>query len=640
MDDPRDKLVPEFHPLLPNPTLEEALAACETEEGRRSYAEFLRRRQERIDQADDDKGDPFRHGWYLPHWKRADLDLKAARKGQYVGGGKRATKSERAAWLVVKAMVHLPRTKIWALQGNMRTSVAEQQSLVWKYLPVEVKALNGRARHGMAKVDYTADRGFANNILVLPNRSELHFLSYDADPKAYQGWKLGAKINRELQRMMDGMPDLHNIGAWPDEDMPLPWFETIELRCASNDAKWLYTFSPMEGITPTITSILGTPETVESARAELLAPNRVHVPGCPPGEMPVRQKTSRAGVSIFYFWTEFNPFPPNYQNVKEAVAQKSEDQVKQDAYGYGKNVKARAHPKWGSWNIIKRTALPEVGTNYFIADPAGARMWAGIWVRVAPGNPQSFYVYRDFPSCAEFGPWAVIAPSNDDPDGLQGPAQSSRGFGWVAYKQLWLAKERINVPAHKLQLEPGQVWDDARVEALDAVLMPYEADPLRRRRIKDAVVKGEDVANLTEGVFDRLIDPRAGKAQKESAEGMTTPMDELAKAHLDPRTGELLAPALYFRQASGQSMDTGVTAINELLDWNTEQPMCSVINQPHLFVVEDCEQVIGCLNVFTGTGGEKAGWKDIHDLLRYMATSGLCYVPPENMRPRRGGCGY
>ena len=612
-----EDLIPEFHPLLPNPTKEEVMELLGRPGGPEQYADFLNKRERRIALSKDGTGEPYNHGWYLDHWKKADLDFKLCEKGQFVGGGKRASKSERAAWLVVRAMMMLPGTLIWAMQGNMKTSQAEQQTLIWKYLPLSIKALNGKSRHnGNAKVDYAVGRGFAGDILVFPNGSRLYFLSYDMDPEKYQGWGLGCKCDRRLLRLIEDDPRLFNIGAWLDENMPLPWFDTVQTRCITFESRWLWTFSPINGITPTIKTVLGTAETVESAPAELLPQNRVHVPGLRPGHMPIRQRPSLPGVSVFYFWSEFNPFPPNYKGVKDRAKTQTEEAIKQDAYGYGSEVQAKAHPKFGAWNIIKPEQLPAEGTNYMIADPAGARMYAAIWVRVAPGNPETFYVYRDWPSKQVYGDWAVIAPTNDQPDGIEGPAQRSQGMGWIEYKRRWLAEELIDI-------------GPAAMKAM--------RDP-QRIAIAQAHLDANNTSPISEEIMDRLIDPRAGRDQKASAEGMTTPIDEFAENHLDPKTGEVLAPPMYFRQAAGQSIDTGITALNELLDWDTQKPLCKLTNEPHFYVTEDCQQVIGCLSVYTATGGEKAGWKDIHDLLRYMATSGLVYVAKSTLK-RRSGCG-
>ena len=627
------KLHPERHPMLPWRSLQEMLPTLQTPAGRAAYADWVNKHRRRVMTAEDDeKGDPYRFGWELEHWVAADAQLARSSRGQCVFGGKRATKSERAAKRVVQAAYTLPRTRIWCMQGSLKTSRAEQQSLVWKYLPPEIKAMNGKARHGWAKVNYSQDMGFASEVIVLPNRSEIHFLTYNQDPKDYQGWKLGAVLTREELQSMAENPWLHNVGAWMDEDLSLPWFNTIELRCASNAAKWIWTFSPLEGVTQAIKEAIGVAKTTRSRRAELLPPGRKYVPDCPEGHMPVEQESSRTGIGVSYFHTEFNPFGANYEQVKVRLEGKPEAVIKQDAYGYAEDLKAKAFPKFSSWNVIEHSELPAHGTNYLFTDPAGARMWFTIWVRVVAGNPTRFYVYRDHPDCQRFGPWAVPSPDPTQMDGVAGPAQRSLGWGWIQWKNAWRSEERITVPMSLRGLKPEQLTAGFLDKETD-----HEIDPFRRRILREAVLSGADPENVFEPVYANYIDPRAGRDGREANDGSTTPIDELAREHRDAKTGLMVAPSRIFLQAPGLLKETGITAVNELLNWDMTEPYCKVINEPCLYVSRRCEQVITMMNTFTDTGGEKSGWKDPFDLLRYIATAGLTHVSGERIKTRGGG---
>ena len=136
------------HPVIALPHAGQVVALLVQPEGKAKLLDVLAKREKSILLADEEGGDPFRYGIELPHWTEADADLKAQGRGQYCSGGKRATKSERAAWRVVQAAVHLPKSIIWCLQANLETSIATQQKMIWKYLPLEIKAMNGRKRHG------------------------------------------------------------------------------------------------------------------------------------------------------------------------------------------------------------------------------------------------------------------------------------------------------------------------------------------------------------------------------------------------------------------------------------------------------------------------------------------------------------
>lgn len=627
------KMHPERHPMLPWMSLEEAMPLLETPEGRGRYANWVNTHRRRVILAEsDEEGDPYQYGWELDHWRRADAVLRASGRGQCVFGGKRATKSERAARRVVQSAMHLARTRIWCMQGTGKTSIAEQQSLVWKYLPPHIKAINGKSRHGWAKLNYTQDGGFASNILVLPNRSEIHFLTYNQDDGEYQGWSLGAPPTADNRRLLEDSERywwLINIGAWADENLTLSWFDTIELRCATRAAKWMWTFSTLDGMTQTMKAAVGVPKTIESRPAVLLAQNRRHVSDCPEGHMPVVQQSSNQGISIVYFHTDQNPFPPNYEQVKMRLSGKTEKVIKQDAYGYAEDIRNRAFPKFSAWNVIPVSALPAFGTNYQFLDPAGARMWFSVWVRVV-GAPPRFYIYRDQPERTKWGAWAIPSKNQEELDGVAGPAQNGRGWGWVAYKQSWLSAEQVFVPPH-LRAVNAETLKTSDIENAIA----FEQDPYRQGLLRAAILEGRDVESVSEDICQRYIDPRACEMPQATASGATTALIELGSTQLNPVTGAIDGPSMLFSPAPGLAIDTGITAVNQLLDWDMTQPLCPMVNEPRLYVSENCEQVIEMMNTFTGTGGRDAGHKDPFDLVRYIATAGLWHRQP--VKTRRGG---
>lgn len=641
------------HPLLALPSAGEAL---EMLKGGQDLWGYLARREKLITLATDDvDGDPFGYGFdreYLQHWKDADEDLRGMIegqsrggekvKGQYVPGGKRATKTERAAKRVVQGAMHFERGKVWCFQGSLQTSRAEQQQLIWKYLPREVKALNSKKRHGFAKVNWSQDGGFTENVLVLPNRTEFYFLTYNQDPAEFQGWAIGARTTRQEMREA-ALKGIFNIGAWMDEDCPWNWLETIEYRCATNEALWLWTFSTINGITTAIKEVLGSPKTVKSRRAELLAESRIHVEGCPAGEMPYVQRAGRPGVSVVYFHADLNPFPPNYEVVKGLCQGKTDAYVMENAYGWSEDTLQRCWPMFSGVHLIDEEELPAEGTNYFFTDPAGNRMWASLWVRVAPGNPGKYFIYRDWPDENRFGAWAIPGKTREEaPDGVAGPAQRSRGYGYVEYRRKWLEEEVVwgggivkseiwNLESGISEAGMGRRWRD-----------PY------RRRLVERYLEGrgreQEVTEVTEGevireeIYRRYIDPRGGRNKSvANLKGGTCAVDELGKEFRCPRTGEVLAPAMYFEAASGVERAEGLTAINELLMWDKERPFDPTMNAPRLYVVRKCRQVVWALENYTDEGGEDGGCKDFADLLRYMGLARLRYVGGGALKVTGGG---
>lgn len=638
---------PAPHPILPPRTKEEAeevygkMVVNGTPESRKQYAGWWRKRQDRIARAEEwPKGDPYSFGFELPHWKDADQEFQRSEVGMYNAGGKRASKSERAAKRVVKACMTFRKGFVWCLQSNEETSRATQQRFFWKYLPNYVKAMNGPRRTGFTKINYSLDGGFTEGIVVLPTGTEVHFLTNKQDPKGYQGWEIGFNLTDEDREKMAADPELANIGAWLDEDVMLPWVETCETRATTREAKVLWTFSTMGGITLAVKEVLGTPKTIKSRRAAALDERKVHVPECPPGHMPYIQVCTRKGWRAMYFHTDLNPFGENYSGMLRLCEGKNFDYVAENLYGYSEDATQRAWRNFGGWNIIETEELPADGTNYMLTDPAG-RNWATIWVRVAPGRPAKYFVYRDWPDERRYGPWTELDPGSaghpGNPDGRMGRAQRSFGYGFVKYKQTWLSEERIHVPFGVVQSSKLKVQSSGSDGSDPAALLAKVADPQHRARILAALENDYDLEGLQEEIHCRFIDPRAGKDERAAKHGATCIIDELAKEDRDQATGRLLAPRMRFLPAPGLLIKTGIDAVTDLLDWDKSQPLCPLVNEPHLYVTRNCQQVIWTLSNYTGEGGEDGGCKDFADLLRYMATQQPRYIAPGGVKTSGGG---
>ena len=87
-----------------------------------------------------EKDDPYRHGFELDTWKRADEQLKTHSE-ILVMGGNRAGKSFWAAKRVVQSLVENPGTIIWCLTETSANSIQFQQKLIFNALPKELKSL-------------------------------------------------------------------------------------------------------------------------------------------------------------------------------------------------------------------------------------------------------------------------------------------------------------------------------------------------------------------------------------------------------------------------------------------------------------------------------------------------------------------
>jgi hypothetical protein len=336
--------------------------------------------------------------------------------------------------------------------------------------------------------------------------------------------------------------------------------------------------------------------------------------------MPYIRECQFPGIKAFaiYFFTLFNKFGPAvdrtyYQEIKALCEGKASEYVERVAYGFARDSVARAFPKFGSWNVVRRTQLPAVGTNYFITDPAGARNWATVWVRVTAVGDH--YIYRDWPDEQTYGEWAVPTEREVNEklrmgwDGDPGPAQDGLGMGVVAYKNVFLTAEKVK----------------------------GECDPYHGRLMERARRDNQPLDTVVEAIAERYIDPRAGASEHIAEKGGTCIIDEFAEEQRGP-DGKVTGPSMELIPASGVNEDEGLGVVNELLDWNQELPLMPVMNAPKLYVSEDCHQVIWMFENYTGRGGPKGASKDFADIVRYMALAKLFHVEMgrQGGRPGRG----
>lgn len=618
------------HPMLKLPTAQwlRDLTAAKPNDWQDHLSALLQRRQARIDAAEQD---PLWYGWEFEPWADSDALLLGTwdRKGPCpaaadvlgIFGGNRASKTVYSIKRGCQTAVLFARSTVAVLSESETASIKTVQALVWYYLKPHFGGLNGK-RNEVYKINYSQAGGFTDRKLVLPNGSEIHFLTYNQEPGDYEGWEFGAPAyeyaNRgaELRAANAFVPP--NIGAVADESMPLAWLKMFSRRLKFRKAKLLWSFTPVKGITPAIKEMVGTSAvTLESREAELLP--RQNLPEIPKGHMPYIRECQFPGIKAMaiYYFSLFNKFGPEpgrtyYDEIKGLCDGKTSEFVERVAYGFARDSVARAFPKFGSWNIVKPEHLPQAGTNYFITDPAGARNWASIWVRVTASGDH--YIYRDWPDAQTYGEWAVPTEREVNEqqrtgwDGDAGPAQNGMGMGIVKYKQTFLDLERV------------------RLETKD----PYGRKLVDRARSRNA-----DLNAIYEEIAERYIDPRAGASEHMAEKGGTCIIDEFAEPQYGP-DGKLIGEPMDLIPASGVNEDEGLGVVNELLDWNQELPLMAVMNAPKLYVSEECQQVIWMFENYTGRGGAKGACKDFADLVRYMALAKLFHVEQGKLAGRAG----
>jgi len=154
------------HPILSPPTDAE-LAAMEPEE----IVEYHRVHHEAIENAEND---PYRYGFRLPHWSKAEEHLQEVDEILALGGN-RSGKTRFGAYAVVRAAIENPNSEIFCFAQTSEVSIRQQQGAVWEALPVEMRTKHVTAG---AYINYSKKNGFTDSSLILPNGSQIIFKTY------------------------------------------------------------------------------------------------------------------------------------------------------------------------------------------------------------------------------------------------------------------------------------------------------------------------------------------------------------------------------------------------------------------------------------------------------------------------------
>ena len=394
---------PTPHPIMVAPTAEQ-IAAIVKNKGIERACELLQLREDKILA---EHMDPFRHGYEPQHWKIADeLIEDPAASELMIFGGNRASKTEYAAKRVAQFLSRNPGKRAWCVHTTNMSSVQMQQPIVYKYLPAEFK---NAKKSKITNIGFTQKNGFTDNTFVLPNRSQCWFLNQSQDIKVIEG----------------GEVDL----IWIDEEINADWLRTLRYRTATRRGKIILTFTPISGYTSVVKEFVSGMMITKSLPASMLK-DTINVPGLPKGEMPHVAKCRNPSSRVIWFHSELNKYSP-FDEIKRALHGRTNYEVKIRAYGYAESLAGSQFPKFGEWNIIPASQIPEKGTNYMAVDPAGARNWFMLWLRVDEHGRK--FIYREWPGI-DLGEWAI---PGDKTDGKPGTAQrNGAGRGINDYKAL------------------------------------------------------------------------------------------------------------------------------------------------------------------------------------------------------------
>lgn len=262
----------------------------------------------------------------------------------------------------------------------------------------------------------------------------------------------------------------------------------------------------------------------------------------------------------------------DYNALKRTLKNDPKQKILIRAYGLATATAHGQFPRFGDAHLVNSDQIPEKGTNYMIVDPSHGKNWVMIWVRVAPDGKA--YVYREFPSQVE--PIEGIGMAGE----------------WA------VAGKKIDGDVGLAQASFG------------FSLAKY------KQIIED--LEGE------EEIFLRIMDSRFGASPTPTKSGMTTLIDQMADL------------GMFFEPSVGVKIEEGVTMINDLLDYNPEQPIDS-LNTPRLFVHEDCKNLRFALSVWTGRDGKTSASKDFVDVLRYYCLSAPTFIDENEAILHEGG---
>lgn len=658
--------VPSSHPVLPLPTPAETIAL-----GEAGWISALKKREDIIRKEQDD---PLRHGWEPPIWKVCDallgfdrpeadwsviaeiirqrLGFKVLVKILLILGGNRSGKSEYVSKRTVKLISYSRSKRVWMFHTSNQMSIEYQQPLIWKYLPAEIrKAVSKKAvREAMEYISFTRKNGFPDGRVIMPTESEISFRNYEQKRDTIEGGEI----------------DL----AAPDELCPPDWMETLELRIATRGGAIILSFTPVDGYTETVAMMCDGAQTVlESigfllpkdgqpadiaralglteaelehviAEAEASArerrPARLHAPrsrpedcmkwtdpalgrqlGC--GQLPVPAGRSFEKVprvlrcahpegnrAVVHFHSADNPYG-NPLEVWKLIRGKSPAFIRERWYGIANKTIAGKFPKFSvKTHVVPASRAPKAGTNYQLTDPAGSRNPFMLWIRA---TPRGHYVYREWPNqhteipgVGVLGPWALpgggIINGRRRHDGKLGPGQApSLGWGYLA---------------NKVEIARLEGWADYKAKKPDGM---DEKEWQRSWRAENGAA---------EAIFQRIIDSRPASAPREEDDRPTTLLTQFEDI------------GLVYVPAPGDDIEEGVQDINDALDYREDEPV-NEFNEPHLYISEECQNLIFAMGKWTGADGNKGATKDPIDLLRYYFRAGCEHYEADAFESSGGG---
>ena len=592
----------------------------------------------------DAEADPLRRGFELEFWKDARALL--GRKNEvYALGGNGPGKTELGGKIACETLCAEPGRKVLCVATNENSSKQLQQPAVYKYLPAGLRGKNEQPlpqkRHSVTKVKYTPAGGFTEGTFVLPNRSQTWFKTvrqYLDDPLSFEG------------------PEYDLV--WIDEPAPVALLNTLKYRVSKRRGKIFLTFTAVHGFDAVCQQVLTGARLVQSLPmnwvwriGEVQSPEsevqsregaskaglagtlalpsarlpvgrgspdkRVVIPelrleeeqvrGCPQGHMPYIMQPLDPAQGVIFLWTHWNVFLPRYRSDPQdpksenphipalfaTTRGKAPGAVRTRLFGWAEKLSGCQYPQFRpEVHVVPLSHVPAEVTVYMAGDPATARSYFLLWVAVDRRGRK--FVFDESPRLTE-GEWV-------NEEGERGEGQrlyAGRGSKW--YKGYIRARER----EHEREMEKGQSAE-VRGQRSDFSLREERGPwtPLRRKGDPRAFATAAAARDGGESLFELYRHDDASAEQPDAG-----PMEwEPAKVRA--------------------TMDLDLEKVNDELDYDEKRPV-NAENEPSLYIVERCQNLIRCMLNWSPEQGSDSPWKDPNDTLRYLFDEPLCYVDPQ-----------
>jgi hypothetical protein len=645
-----------------------------------------------------EKSDPFTCGYEPPMWGLVDdllvdgntvildvsrLEKLGAKAPQvdvpreiagapeiYIAGANRSSKSEYGGKKIHKVLRNRDNARTWSFADTGPISIARQQPIFWRYMPLEIKKLaanTGKARQGaVLNISYKQKTGFAEQSFVLPNGSQHWFKNYEQDIENVEGDQLDA--------------------IWLDELRNIELLRTLRGRMIDRGGIIIVTFTAIdENYTAVVNEYERGARTVFEVDAKMLPIKRPRIEsgkqesrnlGISAGRnpMPIHQKDPAAAGSPaeFHFPVPVlaeagsgarpleksseareskrvgagglpTPDSRGWENDFEVIGYEKVPRIKVAGPGTDGNQRANIvyfhitdNPYFGydaSMSRTKGSKAPLFGEERFYRAYRGAtrsKILSRVYGILTTTSSQQFPKFSDAVHVVEpervprqGTNFLVVDPCDGRNWFMIWIRVDARGR-WYVYRE-WPSTGHpgayipgIGDPGPWTL--PGQPADGVRGPAQSPFGFGLE------RYIQEILrLEGK------EHIQERWMDSRYAANPTVTKEGSTTHIEQLSELGME------------FLAASGKEIAEGTGLINDKLDYDGEvklgqfSPTMARLNEPKLFISRNCANTIYSLREWTGKDKQHGACKDPIDVMRYATLAGLDYIGEDAYSWRGGG---